>query len=286
MERGKKNKETTMKIGMAQMLVEGGAAEANLAGAVEMIRQAADAGCDAVVLPECLDLGWTWPEARQQAVPIPGPRSDLLAAAAKRHRIWVAAGLTERDGDKIYNAAVLLSSDGQLMAKHRKINELSIAHHIYDLGDRVMAVDSPLGKLGVTICADNFHSSLCFGHALGHMGVQLLLSPCAWAVVPEHDNDIKPYSPFWLKAYQRLASLYDMTIVGVSNVGWITGGPWKGRKCIGSSLAVGPGGKVLALLPYGVDAQCLKVIDVQCAPAIAKGAAFADKLLERGFQEP
>ena len=42
-----------------------------------------------------------------------------------------------------------------------------------------------------------------------------------------------------------------MTVVGVSNVGWITDGPWKGRKCIGCSLAVGPGGAILAQGPYG-----------------------------------
>jgi predicted amidohydrolase len=50
---------------MGQMRVEGGAPDANLDRAVEMIRKAAAARCDVVVLPECLDLGWTWPEARR-----------------------------------------------------------------------------------------------------------------------------------------------------------------------------------------------------------------------------
>ena len=64
-----------MKIGMGQMLVEGGAAAVNMDRATAMIRRAADEGCDVVVLPECLDLAWTWPEARTLAQTIPGERS-------------------------------------------------------------------------------------------------------------------------------------------------------------------------------------------------------------------
>ena len=60
-----------MKIGMGQIRVEGGAVGANLGRAEAMIRRAAEAGCDAVVLPECLDLGWTWPEARTSPSPFP-----------------------------------------------------------------------------------------------------------------------------------------------------------------------------------------------------------------------
>lgn len=251
-----------MKLGMGQIRVEGGAVEANLGRAEDMIRQAANAGSDVVVLPECLDLGWTWPEARKLADQMPGERSSRLAVAARQHGIWVVAGLTERDGERVFNCAILISSNGELIAKHRKINELSIAHDIYNVGDRLTAVPSPFGLLGMTICADNFPESLVFGHALARMGVRTLLSPCAWAVDADHDNAKEPYGELWLTAYQELATRYNMHVVGVSCVGWLTGGPWKGRKCIGNSLAVGPGGRILAVAPYGVDAECLTVVDV------------------------
>jgi len=275
-----------MKIGMGQMLVEGGAIARNLDRATAMIRQAAGSGCDVVVLPECLDLAWTWPEARTLAQPIPGERSAQLAAAAKRNRIWVVAGLTERDGDKVFNSAVLVSSDGELMSKHRKINELAIAHHLYEVGERLAAVPSPFGLLGVTICADNFPESLVFGHALGRMGVRVLLSPCAWAVDADHDNLKNPYGDLWLTAYRELAALYGMSVIGVSCVGWLTGGPWKGRKCIGNSIAVGPGGQVLGMGPYGVDAESLTVVEVSESAPIARGAGFADTRKERDFADP
>ena len=275
-----------MKVGMGQILVEGGAAALNMDRATAMIRQAADSSCDVVVLPECLDLAWTWPEARRLAQPIPGERSAQLAAAAKQHRVWVVAGLTERDGDKVFNSAVLLSSDGELIGKHRKISELAIAHHLYDVGDRLAAVPSPFGLLGVTICADNFPESLVFGHALGRMGVRTLLSPCAWAVDADHDNAKNPYGDLWLTSYRRLAELYDMTVIGVSCVGWLTGGPWKGCKCIGNSIAVGPGGQLLAMGPYGVDAESLTVVEVSEGAPIARSAGFTETSQAHGYTDP
>jgi len=69
-------------LGMAQMLVEGGEPEANLARAEGMIERAGVEGCAAAVLPEALDLGWTHPSARELAQPIPGPTSNRLADAA------------------------------------------------------------------------------------------------------------------------------------------------------------------------------------------------------------
>jgi hypothetical protein len=65
------------RVGMAQILVEGGRPEANLARAADAVREAAAAGCRLVVLPECLDCGWTDPSARHLARPIPGPHADV-----------------------------------------------------------------------------------------------------------------------------------------------------------------------------------------------------------------
>src|ERR671917_2113592 len=117
----------SFRLGLAQTLVEGGRPGPNLDRAVAAIHRAADLGCRAVVLPECLDLGWTDPSARDLARPIPGPHSERLAQAARQHRIFVAAGLVERAGDRLYNAAVLFDPEGRVLLHHRKINELDIA---------------------------------------------------------------------------------------------------------------------------------------------------------------
>ncbi len=245
---------------MGQMLVEGGHPDANIRRAEEMISKAAREHCDIVVLPECLDLGWTYGDARAQAEPIPGKYADRLIAAAVDCRIPVIAGLTERDHDKIFNAAILISAEGTILAKHCKINELAIGHEIYDLGHSLSVTDTALGAIGLNICADNFPRSQSLGRALGQMGSELLLSPCAWAVDANHDNDAQPYGDLWLESYSKLALEFEMPVIGVSCVGPITSGPWAGRKCCGMSLAMGAGGEVIARGPY--DQQALVVVEV------------------------
>jgi hypothetical protein len=114
----------------------------------------------------------------------------------------------------------------------------------------------------------------------------MVLSPCSWAVKAEHDNKDDPYGGLWKGSYSTLAKLYDMTIVGVSNVGWINEGTWKGRKCIGCSLAVGPQGQVLAEGPYGETAECLMTVQIEPLQRRARGTKIAQVLRNKGYEGP
>ncbi len=278
--------EQGFKLGMGQLLVEGGKVDENLGRAKSMISRAANAGCSLVVLPECLDFGWTHPSAAERCEEIPGDHSGIICSSARRESIYVVAGLTERCGSKIYNSAILVSPEGDILIKHRKINVLSIAQDLYSVGDRLMALETPLGMLGISICADNFPDSLTLAHSLARMGCNLLLSPSAWAVDADYDNQKKPYGGLWKTSYKRLADLYDMTTVGVSCVGWMTAGPWEGRKCIGCSLAVGPGGDILAQGSFGSDSQELITTNLNPSPPPAHGTGIANMLEKRGYSPP
>ena len=142
---------------------------------------------------------------------------------------------------------MLISDGGELLLKHRKINELRFGARwdVYATGDRLGVVDTAIGRVGMNICADNWPSVLCFGHSLGRMGAQLIVSPCAWAVPADFDNAKTPYGGEWEKAYAELSRTYGLGVVAVSNVGGMTEGPWAGWRCIGNSMAFGPGGEKL-----------------------------------------
>lgn len=258
---------TSLKLGMAQMRVEAGHPQANLQRALRFIADAAAAGCDLVVLPECLDFGWCSATACQAAQPIPGPHTQQLIDAARRHHIFIAAGLAERAGDRLYNAAVLISEQGELLLHHRKINEIGAAAGLYATGDRLGVAHTRLGCIGLNICADNLPESLHIGHTLAAMGAQIIVSPSAWAVSPEHDNTATPYGALWRGAYAQLAAAHGLPVVGVSSVGWVAGGPWMGWPVIGASLAVGGDGRVAAQCDYGVDAEQLRVVQLTLRPA-------------------
>lgn len=251
-----------MKVALAQMLVEPGEKQGNLARAESWIAQAADRGADVVVLPEALTLGWTHPSARTLADRIPGGESCArLCAAARRHQMLVCAGLVERAGHKLFNSAVLVNASGAVIIHHRKIHELDFARELYSCGDRLSVVETSFGRLGVMICADGFAPQQSISRALGQMGARVILSPCAWAVPADHDNRREPYGQLWLDNYCPIAREFGLTIVGVSNVGPITAGPWQGRQCIGNSLVIGPDGSECARGPYGDRAEELLVVD-------------------------
>ena len=273
------------RVGMAQILVEGGQPDANLGRAVRAIGEAAAQGCRLVVLPECLDLGWTDPSARDLARPIPGPHADRLAQAAREHRIYVAAGLVERAGDRLYNAAVLIDPEGRVLLHHRKINELDIALDLYSIGDRLGVVETELGTIGLATCADNFSSSLAIGHVLARMGAQLVLSPSAWAVDADNDNGREPYGALWLDSYGELARLYDVTVVGVSNVG---GSPGARGGAARSSAARWRWDRAERSWPEGrtASAEALVFVEVDPRPPIGRGTAIAEVLEIRGYRGP
>jgi predicted amidohydrolase len=284
--RFEKQKMSRFLVGMGQILVEPGRPQANLSRAVDAVRQAASQGCRLVVLPECLDLGWGDPSARDLAQPLSGPHVQRLQEAAHEHRIQVAAGLVERAGQRLFNAAVVVAPTGEILLHHRKINELDICLDLYSVGDRLGVAETELGTVGLDICADNFANSLAIGHVLCRMGAQVIVSPSAWAVDAGHDNAKEPYGQLWLDSYGELARLYDVTVIGVSNVGRITNGPWRGRKVIGCSLAVGPGGRVLARGPYGEAAAALVPVEVDLRPRIGEGTDIAPALEARDYRGP
>ena len=265
----------SFKLALVQMLVEGGRKESNVRRAVERIAAAAAHGAQVVVLPEALNLGWTHSSAATEADAIPsGFSCSKLREAARQNKIFVCAGLVDCAGEHRFNSAVLIDPQGEVILHHRKLNELEIGHEFYTQGDRLGVAHTPLGTFGVMICADAFARGQIVSRTLGLMGADIILSPCAWAVPADHDNQNEPYGKLWLDNYCPVARDFRLWIVGVSNVGWLTDGPWKGRKCIGCSLVVGPDGQPVLTGPYGADAETILYVDIRLRPRPARGEGW------------
>jgi predicted amidohydrolase len=266
------NPRAGFRLAMVQMRVDGGAKETNLARAEARIAEAAQHGAQVVLLPEAFTLGWTHPSSRAGADPIPeGESCRRLSDCAKRHRVHVCAGLVEATAEGVFNAAVLLGPEGELLLHHRKINELEIGHACYDLGDRLQVVKTPLAVFGVMICADAFARGQIISRTLGLMGAEVIVSPCAWAVPADHDNAREPYGKLWLDNYGPVARDFQLWIAGTSSVGSLTAGPWAGRHCIGCSLLVGPDGKQVFMGPYGCEAETILYAQITPSNRPAQG---------------
>ena len=264
--------ERAFKLAMIQMRVEPGDKPGNLRHAADLVAQAAAQGAQVVVLPEAMPLGWTDSSTRELADEIPdGETCRLLRELATKHRLHLCSGVVERAGEQVFNSAVLISPDGRVLLHHRKLNELDIAHGCYAQGDRLAVAHTSLGCFGVMICADAFAPGQVISRTLGLMGADIILSPCAWAVPADHDNTREPYGHLWRDCYAPVARDFRLWIAGVSNVGPIRSGAWAGRKCIGSSLLVGPDGREVLQGPYGEDAEAILYADIKLEPRPARG---------------
>jgi predicted amidohydrolase len=269
-----------MRIGMAQLLVEGGEPERNLERAAKLIHQAKAGNCDLVLLPEVLDLAWTHPSAFTEAEPIPGKFSDFFCALAAELKIWICLGLTEKKGEKRFNSALLINNKGEIIHIYHKINLLEVEFPFYEPGKSLTVIETPLGNIGINICADNYADSIYNAHMLARMGAQIILSPSSWTVEHFITEEMDPYKDKWIKPLSEIARQYDIPFVSVTSVGYIVGGPYEGKKMIGCSLAVNKDG-IIAQGEFNEFAGDLKMVDVPLKPLQWKGTQFGKMIAAR-----
>ena len=167
---------------------------------------AAARDCRVVVLPECLDLGWTDPSALESAAPIPGPHSDRLSVTAgvEPQILVTAADFVGSSGHlrRRPRRHPSVARSGGRSARNREVSGLGEALRASGVSVRAPSCDCELGRVALTICADNLPGSLELGHALCRMGAQVIFSPSAWAVDADHDEAVHPYGAEWLHELQ------------------------------------------------------------------------------------
>lgn len=127
----------------------------NLEHFARLIGEAAESGADVVCLPEALTLPGSDRSYVEASEPIPGPTTQFLSAVARKHGVYIVAGILERDGAVVYNTAVLLGRDGELVGTYRKV---SLPREEIDggitPGDAFPTFDTDFGRIGIMICWD------------------------------------------------------------------------------------------------------------------------------------
>lgn len=106
-------------------------------------------------------LGWYIPGEdpayhKGLSEPIPGKTTQVLAVLAQRNKIYISFGISELDGEDIYNSQVLLNPQGEIQALHRKSNLKpgEMAANYQPGPERVTTTDIKGIKTGVVICSD------------------------------------------------------------------------------------------------------------------------------------
>ncbi len=247
-----------VKVAVCQVLCIDGDREGNFRRIEYALEQARDGGAEIACLPESVILGWENPDAHRLATSIPGGDSDRIARLAKKHGLMIAVGLDEKDGDRLYDSAILVDRRGRILLKHRKINVLpELMDPPYATGrpEDIGAVDTEFGRIGMMICADTFTEDHI--RRMADLRPDLVLVPYGWAAEmskwPEHAKELE-------KLVCRIAGTWRCPVVGTDPVGVISQGPWRGRTYGGASIVADGTGKAVAVLrDRDVDVQVLSL---------------------------
>ena len=171
--------------------------EATLDKACGLIEEAGRNRASLVVFPESFipaypDWVWAIPAGETtilndlyaqllaNAVEIPGAATQRLSRAAKKAKVYVVMGLTERNteasGGSLYNSLLYIDPQGQILGKHRKLVPTGGERLVWAQGDgsTLQVYDTPLGKLGGLICWENYMPLARY--ALYAWGVQLYIA--------------------------------------------------------------------------------------------------------------
>jgi predicted amidohydrolase len=148
-----------------------------------LIEEAARRKADLVVLPETLTYYGTGLPMVAVAEPIPGPSTDYFGELARKHNLYIVAGLIEREAHLAYNVAVLITPEGKVGGKYRKVTlpdgevEAGLTP-----GREYPVFKTRFGMLGMMICYDGFFPEVA--RELTKRGAEVIAWP-VWGCNPD-----------------------------------------------------------------------------------------------------
>ena len=150
--------------------------EENLATFSKLVDQAGAQNADIVCLPEGVTIVGTQHDYVSASEPVPGPTTKFLGEVARKNNLYIVAGLLEKDGDVVYNTAVLIDRKGNFAGKYRKT---SLPREEIDggitPGDSFPVFDTDFGRIGMMICWDVTFPEPA--RALAQQGAEIIFLP-------------------------------------------------------------------------------------------------------------
>lgn len=142
------------------------------------IVDAAKQKADLLVLPETLTFIGSDRTMAECAEPIPGPSTEYFGGLAKKHNMYIVAGLVERDQHLVYNVGVLIGPDGKVAGKYRKVclPRPEIEWGVQP-GKDYPVFNTRFGKVGIMVCYDGFYPEVA--RELSNNGAEVIAFPVA-----------------------------------------------------------------------------------------------------------
>jgi predicted amidohydrolase len=240
-------------IGAVQMTSTADRAR-NMETAVRLVNEAADLGARLVGLPENFGFMGREEERIAGAETLEGPTVSALREVARRRRVVVLAGSIAEKVDhpgKTANTSVLLGDDGSILASYRKIHLFDVnipdgaryaESETVEPGDRPVAAQTSLGRVGLTVCYDLRFPELY--RRLADLGAEIVTIPAAFTLYTGKDH--------WEVLVRARAVENLCYVLAPAQVGRHS----QSRVTFGNAMIVDPWGVVLARCADG-EGVCL-----------------------------
>jgi predicted amidohydrolase len=175
-------KPRTVRLATVHFKPSGKSIDANREEFAPLVAEAAKQKADLVVLGETLTYVAVGKSFADCAESIPGPSTKYFGELAKKHDLHIVAGLLERDKHLVYNVAVLIGPDGNIIGKYRKVclPRGEIAGGIAP-GHEYPVFDTRFGKVGMMVCYDGFFPEVA--RELSNRGAEVIAWP-VWGCNP------------------------------------------------------------------------------------------------------
>ena len=243
-----------VKIGIIQMKTSENK-EMNINKAKEGIEEVVKKGAEIVILPEIFNAPYDTKKFREYSEEKNGKTWTFLSTMAKNNKIYLIGGsIPERENDKIYNTSFIFNSDGNQIARHRKM-------HLFDIdikggqsfkesesltpGNSICVFNTSFCSIGVCICFDMRFPELSRLMAL--KGAQIIIVPAAF--------NMTTGPPHWESMFKQRAIDNQCFTIGVA--------PARDEKAsyisYANSIIVNPWGKIIY---RANEKECYDVIDI------------------------
>lgn len=223
--------EAELRIACIQMEPVVGEKDRNVARSREFISTAAEKGARLIVLPELANSGYvfnTREEAFDLAEEIPaGPTCAAWAKIAAELDIYLVAGISEREGQALYNSAVVIGPDGYI-GTFRKVHLWNEENLFFEPGNLGFPVfHTPIGRIGTFICYDGWFPESYRMCAL--QGADIVCIPTNWVPIPGQDKDREAMANILVMGAAHSNSLF---VAAADRVGTERGQPFLGESLI------------------------------------------------------
>jgi len=226
----------------------------NFSRILSAIHQCADSGVELVLFPEAAITGLVNNDDPIHDLPlgspIPGEFTDTLTKVSLERKIYIGIGILEREDNKLYSSAVLITPYRGIALKYRRITPgwhgKDANPEIYCHGNELKKVETPLGSFAFLLCGDLFDDSLISW--VRKLKPDYLLFPFARSF-ENGSYDQKR----WDKE-EKIEYIKRVQSAGVTTfmVNYLADRELDGGS-FGGAMVVSPGGEIIAEIPIGTE---------------------------------